>query len=187
MVMKRETFKEGMTSERKTQRRAKGSGWVSRKTLVVRNKLVFRGLPRLLVERKRDGGGRQGIVEGRQGPVERIGRWELLVWLGVEGQILSCVPSSVEQAFNKCLWVLKTVGRRDDYAMRNDLRWRRGERTWEERRIGQGWGICREARILNGRAAGRERERRKDFRNLESGWMWLRRGGWLSKGDWASC
>ena len=36
-------------------------------------------------------------------------------------------------------------------------------------------GLCREAGILDGRAAGRERERLKDFRNLGGGWMRLRR------------
>lgn len=38
-------------------------------------------------------------------------------------------------------------------------------------------GLCREAGVLDGRAAGRERERLKDFRNLGAGWMRLRRGG----------
>lgn len=46
-------------------------------------------------------------------------------------------------------------------------------------------GLCREAGILDGRAAGRERERLKDFRNFGGGWMRLRRGGGLSKGGWA--
>lgn len=44
--------------------------------------------------------------------------------------------------------------------------------------------MCREVGILNGRVVGWERERRKEFRNLESGWMWLRSGGWLFKGGW---
>lgn len=47
--------------------------------------------------------------------------------------------------------------------------------------------MCREAGILDGRAAGRERERLKDFRNLGAGWVRLRRGGGLSKGGWACC
>lgn len=48
-------------------------------------------------------------------------------------------------------------------------------------------GVGREAGILDGRAAGREREWLKDFRNLSSGRRWLRRGGELSRGGWASC
>lgn len=40
-------------------------------------------------------------------------------------------------------------------------------------------GVCRKAGILSGRAAAGERERLKDFRNVESGWMWLRRAEWL--------
>lgn len=52
-------------------------------------------------------------------------------------------------------------------------------RQGEERGPGQGGGVCREAVILKGRAAGREREGLKDFRNVESGWMWLREEGGL--------
>lgn len=44
-------------------------------------------------------------------------------------------------------------------------------RYGEERGPGQGGGVCREAVILKGRAAGREREGLKDFRNVESGWI----------------
>lgn len=83
--------------------------------------------------------------------------------------LLSYVLSSTEQAINKCVWISKSS--RDQDVVRNGFGggvMMRDDTGRKERDIARIGGVGKPG-ILNKRAAGLERERRKDFRNLGVG------------------